>query len=98
MPPLSSCLEALKLSVLAKCALTTMTPAQAGHVSASVLALTTYELSEKTILRLYGCLPSKFPPSLFTKDVLAMFCGHENYAAFCELQEQSAIRKASNPP
>jgi hypothetical protein len=98
MPPLSNCLEALKLLVLAKCALTTMTPAHAGHVAASVLALTKHQLSETTILRLYGYLPSKFPPSPFTKDVLAIFCGHTNYAAFCELREQRTIRKNSNPP
>lgn len=90
MSPLSHCLEALKLSVLAKCSLRTMMPLHAGYIAASVLSLTKYELSELTILRLYGYLPSKFPPSPFTKDVLAIFCGYANYAAFCELQEQRA--------
>ncbi|UOE49393.1 hypothetical protein MTO98_33915 [Mucilaginibacter sp. SMC90] len=90
MSPLSHCLEALKLSVLAKCSLTSMTPFHAGHVAASVLSFTKYQLSETTILRLYGYLSSKFPPSRFTKDVLAIFCGYANYPAFCELQKQKA--------
>lgn len=73
MSPFSDCLEALKLLALSKCALETMKPFYAGHIAGSVLFLTRHQLSQTTILRLYGWRKRQ-PCYLFAvKDGRALF-------------------------
>ncbi|AMR30624.1 hypothetical protein A0256_03890 [Mucilaginibacter sp. PAMC 26640] len=42
-------------------------------------------ISETTLKRLYGFAESKFNPSLFTLNALAVFCGYIGWDAFCQL-------------
>ena len=82
MPTINHCLEALKALILAKNAISVMAPQCAQHISHAVFMQTNRQLSATTILRLYNFLPAKFPPSAFTKEVLAIYCGYENYDDF----------------
>lgn len=50
-----------------------------------VLIRTKACLSVMTLARFYGFETAKFPPSLFTRNALAEFCGCRSWADFCEL-------------
>jgi len=98
MPLNENCLEALKVLVLTKSSLVTMLPCYTQRIAALVLSQTHQYLSETAILRLYNYLPSRFPPSSFTKDVLAIFCGYNNYASFCAAQKHISSENPETAP
>jgi hypothetical protein len=84
--PIDPCLESLKLLVLAKAGTSLVTRSDIALMIAHIAAVTGTWLSETTLLRAYGFLPAKFAPSSYAKDILARYCGYENYAAFCTQQ------------
>ena len=77
-------LEVLKSLVLARNAITVMVPQCAQYISHAVFQQTNRQLSEIAILRLFNFSPAKFPPSSYTKDVLANYCGYKDYLNFCQ--------------
>jgi len=81
--PQDPCFESLKLLVLAKAGILLTSYADAPAAGTLIAASTGQRLSEAAILRAFGYLPAKFPPSGYTKDVLAQYCGYADYAAFC---------------
>jgi hypothetical protein len=83
MSVVDNCLEALKNLALKKTGISVMKAHYARHISCAVFKETNYEISEIAILRTFNFLPAKFPPSYYTKDVLALYCGYENYFEFC---------------
>jgi len=93
MSAVDNYLEVLKGLVLMRNAVNTMVPQLAKPIAYAVFLQTHHELSEVAVLRLFNYLPSKFAPSSFTKDVLAMYCGYENYLDFCEKRGQDNILK-----
>ncbi|AYL99137.1 hypothetical protein [Mucilaginibacter celer] len=80
-------LDSLKYLVLIKGNTLLSVSHEAKQLSELITRQTNHQIAEVTILRLYGFMTQKFPPSAFTKNTLAQFCGFENYVAFCEEQE-----------
>ncbi|MEO3405465.1 hypothetical protein AAFN85_16260 [Mucilaginibacter sp. CAU 1740] len=80
------CLESLKVLVLVNGNTLLTAPYEAKQLATLIDSRTQHPVAEITILRLFGFVAAKFPPSAYTKDVLAQFCGYSDYAMFCEDQ------------
>lgn len=89
MHAVETCLERLKLLALARSNMTMTLPCHTQHLAAIVSRHTNLHLSETALLRLYHFLPAKFPPSHFTTNVLAIYCGYKDYTAFCAEQHNA---------
>jgi two-component system sensor histidine kinase VicK len=89
-------LEIIKTLTLAIAGVSNLSPAACRTISLSLIKKTDIRLSETTIKRLYGFAESKFKPSLFTLNALAIYCGYNSWEAFKNLQpdEQLNIREA----
>jgi hypothetical protein len=53
--------------------LQTMITMQTGH-----------QLSLHALNKAFGVTPARFKPSPYTLDILALFCGYNNWALFCQ--------------
>lgn len=77
-----TCFESLKVLALMKSNILVAAPSDAKRMVQLIVMYTDRQLAEVTILKAFDFLPSKFPPSQFTKDVLAQFCGYQDYNSF----------------
>jgi hypothetical protein len=84
--------EILKTTVLAVSDFATITPCDCKTISAKIFNQTKQSISETTLKRVYGFAYSKFKPSLFTIDVMAKYCGYQNWEVFCAEQDQNAVK------
>jgi hypothetical protein len=75
-------MELLKLLVLIKANMFFDRSFDPSELSEILLAVTGRYISETTLFHLYGFIPSKLPPSIYTKDALAAYCGYESYQAY----------------
>ncbi|MEO3406003.1 hypothetical protein AAFN85_18980 [Mucilaginibacter sp. CAU 1740] len=80
------CLESLKVLVLVHGNTLLTTPDEASQLALLIDRRTQHLVAEITLLRFFGFVSAKFPPSSYTKDVLAQFCGYRDYVMFCEEQ------------
>ena len=78
------CLECLKSIVLKKGNMLLTSYNDARDLATIINVYTSHYIAEIAVLRTYGFVTAKFPPSQYTKDVLAKFCGYQDYAKFCE--------------
>jgi hypothetical protein len=83
--------EILKTTVLAASNLAAITPCDCKTISAKIFNKTKQSISETTLKRVYGFAYSKFKPSLFTIDVMAKYCGYQNWEDFCFKQDQTTV-------
>nr|WP_157536434.1 hypothetical protein [Mucilaginibacter sp. L294] len=90
--------EILKTTVLAAANLATVTPCDCKAISAKIFNKTKQSISETTLKRVYGFAYSKFKPSLFTIDVMAKYCGYQNWEDFCLEQDQNAVKPQDTSP
>lgn len=75
-------MELLKLLVLIKSNMFFDRSFDPSELSEMLLSDTGRYISDTTLLYLYGYIPSKLPPSLYTKDALASYCGYKSYRAY----------------
>ncbi len=87
--------EILKIRVLDRSDIKSITPGDCKELSAMIFAGTKLTVSETTLKRVYGFAFSKFKPSLFTIEVMAKYCGYIGWDDFCLKQESLAV-KATN--
>lgn len=75
-------MELLKLLVLLRAGIFFEETYQANELSEIILNSTGKLVAGSTLLQVYEYTPTKLPPSLYTKDVLAMFCGYKDFDDF----------------
>ncbi len=79
-------LQILKEMVSAVAGHAISSPADCSDVKEKIVVKTEHHISDVTIKRMYGFLPSKFFPSLYTLDILSNYCGYESWKNFCDVQ------------
>ncbi|WP_158826754.1 PAS domain S-box protein [Mucilaginibacter lacusdianchii] len=79
-------LEALKALTVSLAGITDLAAADCRGLSFTILVKTKLAVSDSALQRLYGFVQSKFPPSLFTLNVLSIFCGYDGWEMFCQSQ------------
>src|ERR1700761_576347 len=79
----------LKENVLVTAGITQILPSECKSLSESIFLKTNMLISTTTLKRIYGFAYSKFNPSAFTIDAMALYCGYKNWGDFCDKQEQT---------
>ena len=75
--------DKLKECVLSKAGYEDISPADCKFVSAAIYKVTSKQISETTLKRIYGFAYSKFKPSLFTLNAMSKYCGFCGWEDFC---------------
>jgi PAS domain S-box-containing protein len=91
-------IETIKALALAVAGIKSITPADCRILSFLIITKTTMRISETTIKRLFGFAMSKFNPSFYTLNTLAIYCGFDDWNAFCKVQPQGASADNKLPP
>src|ERR1700761_3222761 len=79
----------LKEVTLVTAGLTQILPSDCKALSESIFLKTNMLISTTTLKRIYGFAYSKFNPSTFTIDAMALYCGYKNWVDFCDKEEQT---------
>lgn len=88
--------ENLKRHVLSVAELKNISPSDCKVLSLLIFRKTNQQVSETTLKRVYGFAYSKFKPSSFTLDALAMYCGYEGWADFYDNTSLPVNRQSDN--
>jgi len=88
LPPVH--LENIKSLTLSVAGIKNMSPMDCRVLSASILEKTKLSVSETTLKRLFGFARSKFNPSLFTLNAVAIYCGYRGWEDFQRSQPNEA--------
>ncbi|TWR28920.1 hypothetical protein FPZ43_11685 [Mucilaginibacter pallidiroseus] len=83
-------LELLKAEVLVKAGLSRINPGDCRVVCFVIEQKTKHRISETTIKRMYGFAFSKYQPSMFTLDAMAIFCGYQGWQHWQEREQPAA--------
>lgn len=90
-------LEALKTEVVAVSGLKSISSRDCRTVSFLIITKTRLSVSETTIKRVFGFAVSRFNPSAYTLDALSVYCGYENWKAFCNSRLPAAPSDGKYP-
>jgi hypothetical protein len=88
---LNTAIESLKQRVLIRAGINEIDPANLPELAAKISATTGRQLSEVALSRMYGFMESKFGPSLFTLQVLSLYCGYQCWETFIKLKGQDVL-------
>ncbi len=79
-------IESIKALTLSFAGIKEISLNQCRRLSFSIIERTRFAISEITLKRLFGLETSKFSPSLYTLNGLAVYCGYESWELFCKVQ------------
>ncbi|MDN3548187.1 PAS domain-containing protein [Mucilaginibacter aquaedulcis] len=82
-------LEIIKALTLAAAGIKNVTPADCRLLSFLIMTKTKLGVSETTLKRLYGFAISKFNPSYYTLNTLAVYCEFDGWDSFSRIQPKS---------
>jgi hypothetical protein len=88
---LNSVIELLKKEVLTRAGISIINQANLPELAVQILAATGQQLSQVALSRMYGFMESKFGPSLFTLQVLSLYCDYQSWETFIKLKGQDVL-------
>lgn len=91
------CFEQLKAELLVTIGLKHIGPSDCKLLSAEIYRLTQKCISETTFKRVFGFAYSRFKPSLFTLDTMAVCCGYNGWEDFCQKNDTKSADKKPAP-
>lgn len=94
---LPHCFEQLKAELLVTIGLKHIGPSDCKLLSAEIYRLTQKCISETTFKRVFGFAYSRFKPSLFTLDTMAVCCGYNGWEAFCQKNDTKPVARKATP-
>jgi PAS domain S-box-containing protein len=96
MNPLTAAhyIVAIKSLTLSVAGIKNLLPADCRMLSFLIIEQSDLGISELTLSRFFGFAASKFPPSAYTLNVLAVYCGYADWEAFCRsVDEETPVVK-----
>lgn len=76
-------LGAIKSTILSVAGIENLSPVHCRLLSFLIMENTGLGVSEITLSRFFGFVASKFQPSAFTLNALAIYCGYDNWDTYC---------------